>query len=153
MATLLKIFVKNFNPDRLREEMPAGTAGVLTGLGWAGFDRSSSRLYVPKSERSIIGRSFSNGATVVDFADPGELRFSTSRDLTVLEDAALDVVLTAHVATNLSAEQVREDQDETDFQQMRTRLDGWATLTAAQKDEVLRRLVRLVLRMARGEEV
>jgi len=115
MATVVKISVKNFNSDKLREELEASGAGaILISIGWPGFDQVG-RIRLPIAARRETGRSVVNGSTVLDFADPGEIRFHTTRDLTGPEDTALMNALTAHNALLLSAEQVRQDQDEADL--------------------------------------
>jgi len=116
MPIIVKISVKDFNPDKLREELAASGAGsILVGLSWAGFNRISERRYTPKPAREMVGSSINNGVRIEDFADPGELRFTITRDLTQPEDDALVTLLSNHNFTTLSAEQVRQDQDEADL--------------------------------------
>lgn len=166
MPTLVKTASKDFNPDRLREELEAaGLAAVVTSMGWAGFVKAAPRLYTPAATRRVVATSVSNGERTEDVADPGELRFFTTRDLTGAEDASLTTVLTAHVATQRSAEQVRQDQDEadldallaTEFAAYRTRVTTWDTLNPAQKLDaardnfvVLGTALRVLLRRERG---
>lgn len=169
MAALVKIVGKDFNPDRLREDLEgAGFAGLLTGQGWAGFARISRRRYTPNAGPRIVGRTVINGAVSEDTAQPGELRFQSSRDLTPAEDAALDAALAAHDANMLSAEQVREDQDETDLTALLqtdratyiAHLQNWSGYGNAQKfaaaEDMFRivgKILRLLLRRERGATI
>jgi len=168
MATVTKIAIKNFNPDRLREELAAAGAGaLLTGIGWAGFT-GAGRLYTPAGVTREIGRSVVNGVTVVDTAVNGELRFYTTRDLTGPEDTALTNVLTAHNSLLLSAEQVRQDQDEADLDAILATeraafiaaLAAWDGQTTAQRFvaskamfTTLGKLMRFLLRRERGAAI
>jgi len=168
MATVVKISIKNFNADRLREELAAaGAAALLTGIGWAGFNLTG-RIYAPAAARREVGRSSVNGNTVVDFADPGELRFYTTRDLTTPEDTALTNVLTAHNSALLSAEQVRQDQDEADLDAILAteraafiaNLAAWDGLSTANKFVAAKamfttigKLMRFLLRRERGASI
>jgi hypothetical protein len=180
MPTVVKIAVKDFNPDRLREQLEAGGAGaILTSLGWAGFDRVSDRQYTPKPARTLVGVSVSNGQRIEDFADPGELRFALTRDLTPQEDDQLTTLLANHDHTQLSDGQVRADQDEADLDAiiaterdafiaalgtMQTTLNGWDAANQAQKLQLaedyftanracmvtLGKVLRFILRRERG---
>jgi hypothetical protein len=183
MPIVIKISVKDFNPDRLREQLAAAGAGaILDSLGWAGFDRVSDRRYTPKPARTLIGVSVSNGQRIEDFADPGELRFTFSRDLTPGENDQLDTLLANHDHTQLSAEQVRQDQDEADLDSiiaterdafiaalgtMQTTLNGWDAANQTQKLQLaenyftanrgcmvtIGKLLRFMLRKERGAAI
>ena len=110
MALLTRTLLKDFNSDRLREEVE--TAGLPSlSFSMRGFEQIGARLYTPAAVRRRVGYSSSTGD---DFADPGELHIAPPRDLTVPETVTLDATLTAHNAALLSTEQARQDQDETD---------------------------------------
>jgi hypothetical protein len=111
MAVTVKISVKDFNSNKLQEEL---AALPLTGISWAGFIRLDDRRHTPFPEASrVVGRSSSTGD---DVALRGELRFISSSSLTAPQNASLDSILSSHNSATLSAEQVREDQDESDME-------------------------------------
>jgi hypothetical protein len=110
-VVVTKIAVKDFNPSLLREQLRAGQS-VLDKVGWPGFVTSTPRLFQP------IPRSRRVGFTehgMVDIAQPGEIRFYTTREISLAEEAFLDGVLAGHDAAQLSAEQQREELDRTDL--------------------------------------
>lgn len=165
MALISKIFVKTFNASRLLDEV---SAFPIVSIGWAGFTRLDDRLYQPNATTKEIGRSVSNGVTVVDTAEPGELRFSLSIDLTPSEDDSLTSILASHNATQLSAEQIRQDQDEADWlaitaterQAYIDALASWDAANNAQKLVLAKqmfatvgKLMRLVIRAERGSAI
>jgi len=157
MALLLRTLLKDFNPDRLSDEV--ATAGLPSlSFSMRGFEQRGARLYTPAVARRRVGYSSSTGD---DFADPGELHIAPSRDLTVPETITLDATLTAHNAALLSAEQVRQDQDETDFaallaterQTYLANLQAWDGMNTAQRAvatkemfQIIGKVFRLVLR-------
>jgi hypothetical protein len=169
MAVVIIVKSKNFNPDRLREELEtAGLVALLTGISWAGFERATPRSYVPAAARRIVGRYVSNGVTTIDEADPGELRFSTTRDLSPAEATTLSGAVDAHDAARLSAEQGRQDQDETDLDALLateraaflTNLQDWdgmnstAKMAAAKQNfQIIGKVLRLYLRQRRGAAI
>ena len=142
------------NPDRLREEwVAAGLGPLLPSVTIAGFTRLSPRRYEPFTERRVVGVSVVDGTRVEDFADPGELRFALAQPLTPSEDASLDAVLAAHNPAVLSAEQVRQDQDDADAAQLEADFGAWDAMNNAQRFTALKRLVRLVIRRERSAAV
>lgn len=169
MAAVVKIALNDFNPDRLGEELvAAGLMPLITSLGWAGFERVTPRRYTPAAARRVVGMSSVNGVRTEDLADPGELRFGLTRDVTPTEAATLDGVLSAHDAALLSAEQVRQDKDEADLdtllaterQAYLTALQDWDGMTSAQKLAATRamfltigKLFRVILRRERGAAI
>lgn len=122
---LVKIVNKPLNLDRLADEL-APLRAITTRVDWYGFERQDARTMVPIPARRKVGEA--NG--VLDFADPGEIRFHLTRDLTAQEEAALDAALAAHDAKALSAEQVREDRDESDLDQLLAGLANFDTFLA-----------------------
>jgi hypothetical protein len=149
--TVVKIALKNFNGSKFHEEITA-TGLPVVSLTWAGFEKvtGSVRLYQPKAARSLVGVMVSNGVRTEDFADPGELRFATSRALTALESTALDAAITAHVSSVLTAEQTRENQDEADWTQFIADFGTWDAMNTAQRMAFLKRAMRVLLRAQRG---
>lgn len=124
MALIVKIALKTLNVERLVEELRAlPFADVATRIDWYGFERQDDRRMAPVAARIKVGEA--NG--VSDFADPGEIRFHTTRDLTAPEQTQLDGVLTAHNAATLTAEQTRQDQDEADLDTLITAAQAFNT--------------------------
>lgn len=181
MPIITKTAVKNFNGDLLSEQVAALlTVAVFSGqVKWAGFHRLTDRVYEPNAGVQEIGRHSANGQTTIDTAQPGELRFTCSRDLTSQEDTDLDAILTAHNSANLTAEQTRQDQDEADLESLieterdtfianlstqQTTINGWDAATTAQKlvaakasftairqnQAILGKVLRLFLRSRQG---
>lgn len=128
MAIIVKIALKNLNQTKLGEEIAALAFGsVFTRVDWYGFHRLNARVLEPNAATQKVGES----GGVSDFADPGELRFHTTRDLTTQEQADLDAVLAAHNDATLTAEQVREDQDEADLDTLITAAQQFQTFLTA----------------------
>lgn len=147
MAQLVRIVLKPLNRSRLSDELQTALgAGVLTGMSLAGFVRITARQNDPAPARRVVGDAYDGTTRVYDFADPGELRLTTGRDLLPAEVTTLDAALAAHLHTVLSAEQVREDQDLVDRGALLTAYTNWATLTATERTAALRLLLRLVVR-------
>jgi hypothetical protein len=112
MVVAVRISAKDFNDDKLQEEL-AQASLPIQGITWAGFIRSGERLHTPFPEASrVVGTSSSDGD---DVALRGGLRFSIPSPLTPTEDTSLDSVLAAHNSATLAAEQVRQNQDNTDL--------------------------------------
>jgi hypothetical protein len=139
---VVKVAEKNLNLALLSNELKA--AGVRpNGLLVAGFEHVGKQRYRPFATRTEIGRS----GDVADFADPGELRFRFPDVLTGAEDTALDGVLAAHDATQLSGDQENKQEDADAVVPLVSNYRGWATLSAAEKDNNARQLTRLVARL------
>ena len=178
MANVVKIAPKNFNADKLMEEL-AGTP--VMDIVWYGFVPINDRVYGPFSgpPRVIEGHSYAGSNYT---ARSGELWFITSRRLTVPEDSALVSLLTAHDSTALTAEQVRQAQDESDLdaliasdrdaflaaiQSMQTGIQGWDAATTAEKLAITKnffiltranmitigKMMRLFIRSERGAAI
>lgn len=131
MAALIKNVVKDFNKELLQEEMAA--AGLLGGsLLWAGFERSSRRIYTP---------SDAHGHT------PGDLHFTYEPPLSAPQETALDNILAAHDHTQLSTLQAHKETDEQDRQDFIQTFNDWPGLTVAQQLNRTRRLFRVVARL------
>lgn len=136
---IIKFYVKDFNPDRLHEELIV--AGIEpTGMRWSGFDHINSRLMEPFTATRVI--STATGQPDVT-ADPGEFLFRYSSD----PGSSLDTVLTAHLATNLSTNQQNEDSDLAAIAPLINNFQNWGSLSATQKDNNHRQLTRLVARL------
>ena len=143
MALIVKTVLKPLNADQLMAEL---AALPIAGVTWAGFDKVDDRRYGPMAAAREIGHSVSNGVRVSDTANPGELRITTSRDLTAPETTSLDSILAAHNAATLSAEQQRQDQDTTDLSQLLSDFSAWDGMNNAQRNAALKRVLRLMLR-------
>ena len=177
MTLVTKTSVKNFNGSLLMEQVSAILAP--SSLGWAGFHRLNERVYEPNAAAQEVGRTSVNGQTTIDTAQPGELRFTFSRDLTAQEDSDLVTLLAAHNSATLTAEQTRQDQDASDLPTLidterdtfianlatqNTTINGWDAATTAQKlvaakasftairqnQAILGRVLRLFLRSQGG---
>jgi len=131
MARLIKNVVKNFNQERLHEEMLAQNL-VGGGLLWAGFERLNRRVYSPSN---VHGHT------------PGDLHFKYEPELTPGQEATLDGILAAHDATQRSTFQRHKDTDEQDRQDFIDTFNDWPTLTVAQQLNRTRRLFRVVARL------
>ncbi len=149
MADVDKNVIKTINSSLLQVEISA--ALPMTGISWRGFIRSETnqRWMEPFPEASRrVGRS--NG--VEDFANRGDLRLRFDRDLTGPEDTQLDGILTAHDHTQLTQRQQRQEQDNTDTDILKTRLSEWDTLNNNQRWNVVRRMLRMIIRLQRRDE-
>ena len=152
MALIKKIHVKDFNPDKLREELEAAGGGFVQSTVWAGFDSVSDRLYTPMQARRAVGSSSVNGVQTIDYADPGELRFVTPRDITPAEDDGLETILVAHNAATLSQAQIEADADEDVFDALIAEkkpiyvghLNNWDTYTNTQRTAATKEMFEIV---------
>jgi hypothetical protein len=127
MAVVVKFVLKDLNHTKLIEEAQAlAFSSVFQKVDWYGFSRKSDRIMTPNTETVKVGEVNS----VSDFAQPGELRIHTSRDLTLAEDAALVAVLTAHNSATVTAEQTRQDQDDADIVALITAAQQFSTFLA-----------------------
>ena len=143
MFVTIKFAIKNINLELLREELVAVSVPVQ-GLLMAGFHRLNARVYEPNAATQVIARA--SGRPDVT-AEPGELKFKNDPALTLDEEVALDAVLSAHDATNLSAGQRNDDTDSAAIPALVNAFRNWDTRTPAQKDNILRQLTRLVARL------
>jgi len=131
MAALVKNVVKDFNQERLHEEMAAqGLTGG--GLLWAGFERLNRRVYTPSN---------AHGHT------PGDMHFKYDPELTAPQETTLDAILAAHDHTQVSKFQGHRDTDEQDRQDFVQTFNDWPGLTLAQQLTRTRRLFRVVARL------
>ena len=167
MAIYIRFHIKDFNPDRLREDFGA-LASLFNSMSWAGFAQIGDRQYTPNPARKLVAVSVVNGVRTENFADPGELRFTTSRTLTSIEETQLDGLLSAHDWTQLSAEQVRQDTDKaeldallgTERQIYKDHLAAWdgynnIEKAAATKEmfQIVGKVLRLFIRSQRSAEI
>ena len=167
MAIYIRFHIKDFNSDRLREDFGA-LASLLNSISWAGFTQVGDRQYTPNAARKRVGVRVENSVRVEDFADPGEIRFSTSQTLTPAEETQLNNVFVAHDWTQLSAEQVRQDTDESDLDALlaterqiyKDHLRDWDAYTSQQKADAtkamflsLGKVLRIFLRQQRAAEI
>ncbi len=112
MPIIKRVALKDFNPGGLLAELLA-LALPLRGVGFDGFDLVIKQRHVtPAPAPKVVGR---DKGVPIDTAAVGEVRLHANRALTAPEDIALDAALAAHDQTVLSAEQVRQDTDESDI--------------------------------------
>jgi len=130
--------LKDFNPGRFQEEMEA--AALLLRTHFAGFDEVNRRLVAPTSVPKLITRRETRTELFEDFAQPGEVRFSTDES----NRTALETLLDAHVATAQSQEQDDEDIDDAVREELRTIQAGG--VTGANRNRALEIVVRLIAR-------
>ncbi len=136
MATLIKSAVKDFNPDRLKDELEV--ASILPeGVLWAGFERINNRLLQPAEQISKA-----TGQPDVVYP-PGELHFDYPTD----PGAALDTILAAHDATLLSRSQTNADRDIIAGDAHENAFNEWDTLTPAQKGNANKQAQRSLARL------
>jgi hypothetical protein len=140
--------IKDFNEGLLLEELDA--VGLKPSeLLFAGFDPDFSepdrRIWTPSSEEK---ESYGT------LAQPGDLRFTYPFTLTGEDVIAIDAVLDAHSSGNTTSEQDSEDQDDSDLDVLRTYFDKpCPTLSVAEHDDAVCRLLRLMLRFHRGDPI
>lgn len=161
---IVKTALKNFNAAKLVEELQAlSFGGEVIRIDWYGFTKLDARRFTPAAARQKVGEA--DG--IADFADPGELRFHTTRDLMPVEDTQLDSILSAHDSIILTAEQIRQDQDENDLTTLignvadfDTLIAQWDGLTTNQAKAALRpvlvnlrRVLRIIVRKYRSAQV
>lgn len=131
MTVYVKNLNKNFNQERLQEELVA--AGLEEGsLYWGGFDNVSRRIYTPSTKHGFPA---------------GELKFTYDPELTAAREETLDAVLAAHDSNQLSKFQRHKETDELHRQQFVQTANAWDTLTNAQKIARVEHLFRAVARL------
>jgi hypothetical protein len=106
----ITVSVKDFNVDKLREELASLLFRGLHGLGLFVQVNVCIR-HSPKDSR-VVGTSSSDGD---DVALRGELRFFSPSTLTDPQNTSLGSVLADHNSVTPTAEQVRQDQDTNDL--------------------------------------
>lgn len=144
-------FVKDFNADLLREQLEAQLPGRVSSILWAGFDWNGIRKYVPIGAPRIIATTSGPGGTITDTAQPGELRFTVPDDFSPAEETTLSNLLTAHDATQFTAEQTRRLVDLSNLNQIRVLFDIGPLILQPDLVQLVRLLARHVLREARKE--
>jgi hypothetical protein len=152
VAITVRVSIKDFNADKLQEEL---TSLPIQGITWAGFIRSGERMYTPFPEDSrVIGTSSIDGD---DVALRGELRFFSPSSLTAPQNTSLDAVLQAHNSAIPTSEQTRQDQDTaelnallaTDIAVYRNHLTTWDAKTTANKFVASKEMFAIIVKMLR----
>lgn len=146
MASDTRTVAKDFNRDLLIDELVASALPFISAF-LAGFDRLNQFVGTPSAAPKLISKDGVAGTS--DFADPGEIRFEFTTALTVAEGTALDNLLTAHVSTDRTSEQNRDDQDQSDLDTLVANFPNWDTFTSTQRNSFLKLLSRVVIREAR----
>ena len=145
MTILVKIVEKDFNSELLRQELEAAGFPAPKYKGFAGIGRTGR--YTPNAATKVIARrTVQGGPDFEDSADPGELRFTLDAPLTASQETNLDGILAAHDSTQHTEEQARGDTDQTDYQQLLSDFNNFDSMSLPEKDVVLKRLVRLLVR-------
>jgi len=150
MAFEIRIVLKRFNSRLLAEEMKASILPIISGQV-VGFDEIDRFEAAPATAPKLVTRRRkSDGTYNEDFAEPGELRFEFSVELTAAFDLVLDNLLLAHDSTLRTADQQRQEQDETDLDTLVANFPNWDSFNNTQRNSFLKLLSRVVLRRARN---
>ncbi len=144
MVTTIKIANKNINLELLFEELGIAVPATSFGLLMAGFHKLNTRVYEPNATTQVIATSTGQPD---DTADPGELRFKHSVVLTAPAEAALDATLTAHDGSQTTAEQDRQDLDNTEAAQLLLDFNIFDGMTELQRLVVYKRMLRAIVRL------
>ena len=148
---ITKFYIKNFNPELLREQLDNFLPGKVSSLLWAGFDLINHR-YQPIVSTKVIATTIISGVLTNITAEPGEVQFTVPEDFTISEEATLDTILTNHNSTQVTQEQQRQIQDLNELQQIRDLYD-LPSLTANQLTTLVKLLARRILREHRQEAI
>jgi hypothetical protein len=145
MADEVRTVLKNFNRDLLAEELVASLP--FLGLQMYGFDRINEFEGAPRTEPRKISRvRQSDGSYSEDWAQPGEIRFQFSADLSAGEDTDLDSILAAHDSTQRTLEQQRVEQDASDWDTLVAQFPSWDSFNNTQRNNFMKLLARAVIR-------
>lgn len=148
MVTTIKIVHKNLNLSKLWEELI--TAGFSNfGLLMAGFHQIENSIYEPNASQQVIATSTGQPD---DIAEVGELRLKTPIALSGAEETTLDGVYAAHDFSIKTDEQNRQDKDIEDIDQLLIDYNNYDSMTTEQKDVVIKRMMRLLLRELNSED-
>lgn len=149
---LIKFYIKEFNPELLRQQLDTVLTGRIGSVVWAGFDLVN-RKYQPTGSTRVISTTIDPLGNVVEVtADPGELHFTVPEDFSPGEETILDTSLTNHNANNLTQEQQRIQQDMADMNAIRNLYDQ-PSLTNTELTQLVRLLSRHALREYRREAI
>ncbi len=153
MALETRIFLKNFNGDLLKEQLAGSVLPFAGVVNFYGFERISLFVGAPRTEIYRISYREIDGVVTEDFAAPGELRMEFSFVLTAAEDTGLDTLLTAHDATQRTAEQTRRLQDETDLDTLILQHPNVDGMNNVQLRNYVQLLARVTLRELRNPPI
>lgn len=146
MADDVRTTLKDYNRDLLNEELVA-SALPFESVFLAGFVRLGSFRGTPApGPRTIFEDKVNN---ILDEAQPGEIRFVFTTALTGPQGTALDLLLVTHDSLQHTAEQDRENQDQTDLDTLEATFPGWDSFNTSQRNSFLKVLSRVVIREAR----
>jgi len=150
MVSDTRTVLKNFNRDRLTEQLTSSALPFIQ-VHLAGFEKINQFVRAPATEpRLILRRRLRDGSYFEDFAQPGEVRFEFTIALTSAEAAALDALLSAHDATQRTADQQRIEQDDTDWNTLVANFPNWDSFNDTQRNNFLKVLARVVIREKRN---
>ncbi len=146
MADETRTVLKDFNRRLLTRDLNQ-SALPFEKLDLAGFVKKDRFEVTPApGPRVIIDDKVAN---TQDIAQPGEIRFVFTTALTAAEGTALDTELTNHISTDRTQPQARQERDTTQLDELEVEWPDWDTLTNAQRFVFLRKLSRLVIRLAK----
>ncbi len=148
MVKTIKIVNKNLNISKLWEELEAAGFSDF-GLLMAGFHQLSDGIYEPNAGQKVIATSTGQPD---DIAEAGELRFKTAIALSGAEETTLEGVYTAHDFSIKTDEQTRQDTDIAELDQLLIDYGNYDGMNAGQKDVVIKRMMRLLLRELKSED-
>ncbi len=150
MADETRTVLKDFNRDLLIEELLASIVPFET-LDMAGFVRQGQFIATPAPGPRVIAED--RVANTQDIAQPGEIRFVVTSVLSGVEAAALDAALSSHVSTVRTAEQSREEQDNTDLNTLEIQFPNFDSFDNTQFRNYTKLLARVVIRQARQSPI
>ncbi len=146
MADETRTVVKDFNRRLLTRDLNL-SALPFEKLDLAGFVKKDRFEVTPApGPRVIVDDKVAN---IQDIAQPGEIRFVFTTALTPAEDTLLDTELASHTSTDRTQPQARQERDTTQLDELELEWPDWDTLNNAQRFVFLRKLSRLVIRLAK----
>ena len=146
MADETRTVLKDFNNRLLTRELNT-SALPFEKLDLAGFVPKERFEVTPApGPRVIVDDKVAN---IQDIAQPGEIRFVFTTALTPAEDTLLDTELTNHTSTDRTQRQTRQQRDTTQLDELEAEWPDWDTFTNGQRTAFLKKLSRLVIRLAK----
>ncbi len=165
MVIDVRTVIKSFNRDLLLQELVATTLPFvmwpdtsIVKMELSGFEISPSNRFIrivpsPLAPVFVTSKRNPDKTYTKDFADPGEIRFQFTTDLTVAEGETLDSLLFAHDSTQITAEQQRLGQDETDVDSLIEQFPDIDSFNLPQVKSYLILLARAYLRDKRQPSI
>ena len=141
---ITRTHLKDFNTHLLREEVRALFPDrFVKGITLGGFEQVDQFTRTPFAGPRVLSKS--HGVPTLT-AQPGEIFLDTVDPATAAQIAAYDRVLADHVATGKSVIEIGIDQDVVDLDTIEADLTNYLSLSDADKDDRVKRGLRLILR-------